>query len=145
MVSRRDVLTAGVVGTFGGGTAAAAPAASEQSAQEAQAMRDVASNVKEVDSTLERAFFSNSLANGFVPKLRAAMETFFRGTAKFPDYIEVGLAVFFDMYDWHVKNQQQLIVTRAPDGRYWMQFMFTTLILRHEQDPAYIGPAFDKG
>ena len=98
-------------------------------------MRDVASNVKEVDSTLERAFFSNSLANGFVPKLRAAMETFFRGTAKFPDYIEVGLAVFFDMYDWHVKNQQQLIVTRAPDGRYWMQFMFTTLILRHEQDP----------
>jgi hypothetical protein len=50
-----------------------------------------------------------------------------------------------DVYDWHVKNRQQLVVTRGPDGRYWLQFMFTTLIMRGEQDPNYIGIPYDKG
>ena len=100
--------------------------------------------IKEVDSTLERAFFSNSLAVRLRRRSCArTMETVFsREPPSFPTTSKSGSAVFFDTYDWHVKNQQQLVVTRAPDGRYWMQFMFTTLILRHEQDPAYIGPAF---
>jgi hypothetical protein len=144
MVSRRDVITAGAIGAFGAAPSTAASAPSEQSGQEAQAMQQVATAVKSVDSTLERAFLTNTLAHGFVGKLRANMETFFRGSAKFPDFMDIGIAVFLDIYDWHVRNQQQLVVTRAPDGRYWMQFMFSTLILRHEQDPGYIGPPYDK-
>ena len=59
--------------------------------------------------------------------------------------IEVGLGVFMDLYDWHVKNRQQLVVQRAPDGRYWMQFMFTSLVLRPETEANYIGIPYDKG
>ena len=31
----------------------------------------------------------------------------------------------------------------SADGRYVMAFMFTTLILRTDVDPSYVGPAFD--
>jgi hypothetical protein len=58
--------------------------------------------------------------------------------------MEVGTAVFFDMYDWHVKHRQQLAVTRQSDGRYAMQFMFTFLVLRPDQDVNYIGYPYDK-
>jgi hypothetical protein len=34
-------------------------------------------------------------------------------------------------------------MTRLPDGRYAMSFMFTTLVLRPEVDANYVGPAFD--
>ena len=52
--------------------------------------------------------------------------------------------MFIDLYDWHVKYQQPLNVTRQPDGRYLMQFMFSTLLLRPEQDSGYIGYPYDK-
>jgi hypothetical protein len=47
------------------------------------------------------------------------------------------------LYDWHVRYQQPLNVQRTADGRYVMAFMFTTLILRPDQAPDYIGPPFD--
>jgi hypothetical protein len=73
------------------------------------------------------------------------MEVFFKTNQKFPDFIDVGLAVFLDVFDWHVKNRQQANITRGPDSRYWIQFMFTTLILRAEHAENYIGIPFDKG
>ena len=82
---------------------------------------------------------------GIVAKLRSDMETFLRANAKFPDFIEVGIAVFIEVYDWHVKNRQQLTVSRLGDGRYAMLFMFTTLILRPEQDRNYVGIPYDRG
>jgi hypothetical protein len=36
------------------------------------------------------------------------------------------------------------MVTRAPDGRYWLQFMFTSMVLRQEVDPNHIGIPYDK-
>jgi hypothetical protein len=112
---------------------------------EVEALREIARQIGDVESTLAQGMLSNAVTFGLASKVRGQMETFFRTTQKFPDFIEVGYNVFMDVYDWHVKNRQQLVVTRGPDGRYWLQFMFTTLIMRGEHDANYIGLPYDKG
>jgi hypothetical protein len=72
------------------------------------------------------------------------MNSFLRGNGKFPDFMDIGIAIFWDLYDWHIKNRLPLVVTRGPDGRYWMQFLFSTMVLRPEVDPGHIGVPVDK-
>lgn len=143
MISRRELLTAGMAGgvVSAGEPLAAAPAVVQP---EVDATRDVARAVVGVDSTLSRALLSNSVTFGLAAKLRGVFEVHFRTSHKFPDFVDIGYNVFMDVYDWHIKNRQPLQITRGPDGRYWLQFMFTTLILRAEQQPDYIGPPYDK-
>jgi hypothetical protein len=144
MVSRRELITAGVAGTLTMSPSADALPVAEQQQADREGQREIAKQIQGVEGVLRSAHLSSSLAHGFVTKLRADMETFLRGNSKFPDFIEVGVGVFFEIYDWHVKHQQQLLVTRLGDGRYSMQFMFSSLILRPEQDRSYIGIPFDR-
>lgn len=144
MLSRRELIAAGITASVAtNSTASPAPALEEQDANR-EGQREIARQVQNVEGVLRSALLSPSLAHGFITKLRADMEQFLRSNSKFPDFIEIGAAVFFEVYDWHVKHRQQLTVTRL-DNRYGMQFMFTTLILRPEQDRGYIGIPFDKG
>jgi len=64
-------------------------------------------------------------------------------TRKYPDFIEIGLDVWDNVYDWHVAYQQALSVQRLADGRYGMAFMFTTLLLRSDLNPEFVGYPFD--
>jgi len=52
--------------------------------------------------------------------------------------------VFYDVYDWHVRNQQALTIGRTPDNRLTIKFMFTTLMVRLDTDPFYYGTPFDR-
>jgi hypothetical protein len=144
MLTRRELITGGVAGSVVpiGHTEATEV---RQPAAEAEALRQISNQIGDIDDTLRRAMLSNDVAFGLVGKVRAQMETFFRSAQKFPDFIDVGYLVFMDVYDWHVKSRQPLVVTRGPDGRYWLQFMFTTLIMRGEQDAGYVGIPYDKG
>ncbi|MGQ0735391.1 MAG: hypothetical protein ACT4QD_17280 [Acidobacteriota bacterium] len=145
MVSRRELITTGLAGSLPSAAASSdmpAPVAEQQADREGQ--REIARQVQGIESVLRDAHLSSALAHGFVGKLRADMTQFLRANSKFPDFIEIGIAVFFDVYDWHVKHRQQLVVTRLADGRYAMQFMFSSLVLRPEQDPSYVGIPFDK-
>lgn len=142
MLTRRELITGGVAGSVVP-MAHAEPATTGQPA-EVEVLRDIARQISDVDGTLTRGILSNAVTFGLAGKVRGQMETFFRTAQKFPDFIEVGYNVFMDVYDWHVKNRQQLVVTRGPDGRYWLQFMFTTLILRGEHDANYVGLPYDK-
>ena len=155
MLSRRELMTAGVAGSLYPTVPAAYAeardttadvAAGSALAQEAdrEGQREIKRSIDAVEATLERALLTNSVAHGVVSKLRANMETFFRGNSKFPDFTDIGISVFWDLYDWHIKNRQQLVVSRGTDGRYYMQFMFTTMLLRHEVEPNYIGIPYDK-
>ena len=47
------------------------------------------------------------------------------------------------LYDWHVRWQQPLNLSRLPDGQYGMTFMLTTLVLRPNMQASYIGPGYD--
>ena len=143
MISRRELIAASVAGSLTAAPVASLELSAAEQEADRQVQREIANQIAAVDRTLNSAFLSSSLAHGFVAKLRTDMEQFLRASGKFPDYIEIGVAVFFDIYDWHIKNQQQLTVTRT-DGRYIMQFMFTSLILRAEQDRNYIGVPYDR-
>lgn len=142
MLTRREVIAGGVVGSL-----ATSPAAAEAVAQDQNygpELREIRSSISTATSSIARSLDGPSLAHGPVPKLRALMEQFLRTNNKWPDYIDIGTAIFYDMYDWHVRNRQQLVITRGVDNRYTMQFMFTTLVLRQESEASFIGHAYDK-
>ena len=143
MLSRRELIAAGMAGGLTTPSEAAAPLVAEQQADR-DGQREIEKAIERIENVLRTAMLTNTVAHGLVGKLRASMEQFFKSNAKFPDFIDVGLNVFLELYDWHVKNQQQLMVTRGADGRYWMQFMFTTLIMRAEVDGNYMGLPYDK-
>jgi len=145
MLTRRELITGGVAGSVVPIGPWESVEVVQSSRGEPDLLRDIARQIGSVESTLSRGMLSNAVAFGLAGKVRGQMETFFRTAQKFPDFIDVGYNVFMDVYDWHVKNRQQLVVTRGPDGRYWLQFMFTTLIMRGEHDANYIGIPYDKG
>jgi hypothetical protein len=145
MLSRRELITASVAGSLTVVPGASEPtSAFEEQQADREGQREIARQVQNVERALQNAFLSPSLAHGFVAKLRQDMEQFLRASGRFPDFIDVGAAVFFELYDWHVKHRQQLAITQS-QGRYTMQFMFSTLVLRPEQDRNFIGVPYDRG
>ena len=76
-------------------------------------------------------------------KVRDLYTAFLRANQKFPDLLDVGVDVFYDAHDWHVRNQQPLSLSRLPDGRYTIGFMFTRLVLRVDAQPEFIGLPYD--
>ncbi|MEW6322346.1 MAG: hypothetical protein AB1635_14800 [Acidobacteriota bacterium] len=139
MMTRREVMTGGVLASAAVTPSAAVGVEQGREIDTQQLVRAIG----RVEEAIEAAFETNSLAHGAIPKLRQYFEQFLRANAKFPDYCEVGSGVFFDLYDWHVKHGQPLVVRRQPDGRYLLQFMFSMLLLRIDADPNFIGYPYD--
>ena len=142
MLSRREVIAGGVVGSLAGASAPEAEA--EQQELVAAALRALEEDVERIQSSLDRAFNTLTLSVGPIAQLRKVFEQFLRSNGKFPDFCEIGAQVFYDVYDWHIRNRQQIVVMRQGDNRYSIQFMFTTLILKFENQADFIGYPFDK-
>lgn len=143
-LTRRELLTGGVVGgaTFVG--VADAAGVSPQDSDVAQ-QREINQTLKSLVSEFQRPAHSMLPADmGFVSRLREQMIEFLRATNKWPDFIDVGYTVWFSLYDWHVRFGEAPNVVRLPDNRYALTFMFTSLVLRAEQTPSYIGMPYDK-
>ena len=127
-------LLAGLAGAFGFPSAAAG----------AQQRRDegderVATAVDELRKVVDRGLdVSSELA-----KIREQQRLFMRANQKFPDYIEVGLGVWFTVHDWYVRHQRAVTIGRTTDGRYTMPVMETLLLLRPEQAETFVGFGFD--
>jgi hypothetical protein len=141
MVERRHMLGHGLVAGLTGVLAApaladAAPAAAEDTSEAA------ARAVDRLGTTIEREV-TPATASPAIARIREQQRTFIRANLKYPDYLEVGLSVWEQVYDWHVKFQQPVTAARLADGRYVLAFMFTNLILRPDQAPEYVGFGFD--
>ena len=95
-------------------------------------------------ANLSSALRSNSVAFGFIPKLREVYTLFWRTNGKFPEFVEVGTDVFYDIYDYHVKQRLPIPVNRLNDGRMTITFMYTQLLVRIDQAGTYIGVPFDR-
>ena len=139
MVERRAVMGGGLIA--GLSALMAEPAAAAPAADDSQ---PIAGSIDQLRKTLEGQFDQAyaGLWRG-VARIRQQQHTWMRSTMKFPDFIEIGIDVWDNLYDWHVAHQQPVSMGRSSDGRYTMVFMFTTLILRPEQPPEYIGFPFD--
>jgi hypothetical protein len=134
MVQRRDLVSGGLVAGLAAVMTPPAAADDDQSAIAISRLRE----------TVERQFDQvyTSKWRG-VSRVRQQQRTWMLATRKYPDFIEIGLDVWDNVYDWHVAYQQPVNVLRLTDGRYAMTFMFTTLLLRPDQAPDFVGYAFD--
>ena len=142
MISRREVVTAGVLGTLATGAADAGQSQSDsQLAANVKALED---KLNELKVTVEQGLRGNSMNYGNVGQVKSAIEKYAKTSGKFPEYCEVGLSVFHDVYDWHVRHQQQIQITRIAEQRMAIQFMFTQLILRWENVETYVGTPYDR-
>lgn len=144
MISRREVVTAGVLGTLTGSAVPADAAQSSDSVMKA-ALSAIEDQLKEMNATLDRGLVGPGLGAGAIGRIRERLTTHLRSTGKFPDFMEIGSSLFYDVYDWHVRHAQQIQITRISDQRFAIQFMFTQLIVRWEQDQNYLGVPFDRG
>lgn len=145
MVTRRDVVTGGALSALSVAAFAEPASAEQDDGQTARAVTGLRSSLDGINSTLNTAFETNAVAFGFVPKIREMFTTFVRSNFKFPDYMEIGMEVFYDLYDWHIKHNRQMEVSRVGENRMAIRFMFTLMILRPEQDVKYLGLPYDRG
>ena len=148
MISRREVVTAGMLGTLSN-AAMAAPEASQSSSQGDPGVERQLGQIQKVlsnlNSTVDSGLRGPSLNAGFIGDIRERFTIHLRSSGKFPDFMEIGTAPFYDVYDWHVRHGQQIQITRIADQRFAIQFMFTQLVVRWEQDPRYLGQPYDRG
>jgi hypothetical protein len=141
MLARRHVMG----GTLLTGLAAMLmpkPAAAAEQRDEADAQ--AAHAVDRLRETIERQGSGCELGPcGTVAAIRNQQKVFIRANRKFPDFIDAGIDAWEAVYDWHIRNRQELKASRLPDGRYGIQFMFTTVVLREDQTPNFVGWGYD--
>ena len=75
-----------------------------------------------------------------ITTIREAQRQFLRANQRYPEYIEVGISVWEQMYDWHIHTQQPLSLVRLADGRYGMATLMSTLVLTVGAAASYVGP-----
>jgi hypothetical protein len=156
MVTRREVMTSGALGALSaavdgrtGVEMAATEAAGSAVSQSpelisAQALREIADDIAAVRRLMRDAFIGPTVAHGALVEIRRQFGIFLKSNQKYPDYCEIGPAIFTDLYDWHVRYQQPIEISRV-DNRTAIRFMFTWLILRPEQPDTFVGIPFDRG
>lgn len=135
MLTRREWLGSGVLGTVSGEQRGGF--SDEQEARIVAALSTLAAEA----SVANRGCHTGTCAT--LGKVRDLYTAFLRANQKFPDLLDVGVEVFYDAHDWHVRNRQPLSLSRLPDGRYAIGFMFTRLVLRVDASPEFIGLPYD--
>ena len=134
-MKRRNLVGGGMLA----GAAALIGGAQRSAAAQADDSGAVARAVENLRATLVRTL----AVSPELDRIREQQRVFLKSNQKFPDFLEVGIDVWENVYDWHVRHQQPIAATRTADGRYVMTVMFTTLILRPDQVNGYIGYGFD--
>ena len=152
MISRREVVTGGVLGTLAGSTADLSAEGLMERAKVEAAQDDagIIRALNQIDQELERLngvvdSTSRVTTGSYLGEIRSRFTTHLRASGRFPEFMEIGVDPFYEVYDWHVRHQQQIQITRISEQRFAIQWMFTQLIMRYEQDPKHLGIPFDRG
>ena len=139
MVNRRTVMTGAALGGVLSALtepAFAAPVATPQVSD--RVLEDVARAVQGIRDEVARqqSFWE-------ITAVRDQIRTYLRGNGRFPDYIDVGMDVWYQIHDWHVRFQQPIMLGRTADGRHTILLLATTVVMRSELAPTYIGVPYD--
>jgi len=133
-MKRRDLVTTGALaGLAGAALPVGAVGQGERSNQE------TGERLREIRDAMRRQFD----VGAEVSAIRTQQKVFLKSSGKFPDFIDIGIDVWEQVYDWHVRYQQPLTITRMGDGRYGMAFAQTTLVLRPDTTGNFVGFAYD--
>ena len=137
MISRREVVTAGVLGTLA--TGGAGEAAQSDAQVMAGALNRVVESLDEIKASLDAGLRGNTMSYGSLGQIKGKLETWVRTTGRFPEFWDVGISVFLEIYDWHIREKQPIQISRIGEQRMAIQWLFTQYVLRWENDPNYIG------
>jgi hypothetical protein len=119
MLSRRELISAGAGLHMARGDAAAA-----QNDREVKELRQEVADIRNI-------LTANPVATSTVRALRERQRQFFRVNQRFPECIDVGIGIWEQMQDWHIRNLRALNINRAGDGLWQMDFLMTVLVLKH--------------
>ena len=148
MMNRRDMLAAGLLGSVSPGAVAPAGGGAENQDPGDVIVRDgfksLDTSLDQFKTTVDAGLRGNSMHWGGVGAVKGETMRYLKQSGKFPEYVDVGVSVFFDIYDWHVQHQQQIQITRLADQRMTIQFMFTQVVLRWENKEDYVSAAYDR-
>ncbi|HZT77625.1 MAG TPA: hypothetical protein VFA27_13320 [Vicinamibacterales bacterium] len=109
-----------------------------QSATDRAALEEIGGALRDLKKSYEAQQDFHEIAG-----VRDRLTEYVRSQMKYPDFLDIGTAVWNGVYDWHVRNVQPIVMARDPQGRYTLQFMATTLVLRPDLVPNYIGTPYD--
>ena len=132
MLSRRELIAGGAGIHLARGDAAAA--------QNERDLKELRQEVGEIRSIL----MANPVATTTVRTLRERQRQFFRVNQRFPECIDVGINIWEQMQDWHIRNLRPLNMNRGGDGFWQMDFIMTVLVLKHALGDNEIGQPYDR-
>jgi hypothetical protein len=135
MLSRRELIAGGAGVHLAGG-----PAVAAQRAQRDPDLDRVMSEVQGIRTLLT----ANPVSTPTVTILRDRQRQFFRLNQRFPECIDVGIRIWEQMQDWHIRNLRPLTINRSGDGRWQMEFILSILVLKHELPENEIGQGYDR-
>jgi hypothetical protein len=107
---------------------------------QAQELSEVLKQVRDLRTLVERA-----LAGGYPPDcklvmVRETLDKWFQATGRYPPFLDVGINVFMEIYDGHVRYRQPIHIAQMAEQRMAIQFVATQLVLRWEViNPNFIG------
>jgi hypothetical protein len=80
-----------------------------------------------------------------ISQLRREQQRHLEAFNKFPDGIEVGRRVWEDVWEWHVRVFREApAMNTDADGRYFLTFRDTHVVLRNDAPAQYVGMPFDR-
>jgi len=147
MIDRRQLLsTTMAAGLAGLAESPVTPTDSAGDAGAAQSSRDMADLARAIDSMSARLATVITEWRRFpeISRIREAQKDYLITHAKLPEIIGVGVNVWFDVYDWHIKWQQPLAMARDANNRRTITLFETAVVLQIDQPPNYVGMPFDK-
>jgi hypothetical protein len=132
MITRRELIASGI------GATAAANAGETVVMQDTALLSSMLTELREIRRSVS---LEGTMAVG---QIREAQRVFFKNTGRFPDFVDVGFAVFQSVVDWLIAVQQPLTINRIADGRYSVEFIGSTVVLRADFSDTYVGQGYDR-
>jgi hypothetical protein len=142
MIGRRAMLGTTTLGSM---LAALLPATGDGADVEPAAQQASEKSVEDVAAAIDklRAELQKQQTFWELDLVRQQQKTFLRTTGKLPDFLEVGTDIWQQVYDWHVRYQQAMSISRDTQGRLTIMVMSTTVIMRTDLGANYVGLAYD--
>ena len=138
MISRREVVTAGMLGTLATGGAGDAAAQGSDVLVLRDSLNKIIESLDDIKTSIDD-LRGNTMNTGYLGVIRGKLELWIKTTGRFPEYWDVGIAVFLEIYDWHIRQKQEIKISRIAEQRMAIQWLFTQYVLRWENEPGYIG------
>lgn len=139
MIARRRLLGTTLVGGLFGSLVPTASAAADQGTDRSDRQtQEIVDALKDIRKAIDAPRTFSEIA-----AIRQKQTDFLRQAGKFPDFIDLGVDVWFGVYDWHVKQRQPMMLGRDPTGRHTIMLLTTILIMRPDMLPNSVGVPYD--